>query len=79
MHIYIYGRVSWYYILSITSQGAPKSTRALIYIYIVHVGPGPGIQFLVGFVKWSICQDEVASFCMVFLQINLPRFNVVPV
>ena len=33
-YIYIYGRVSWYYILSITSQGAPKSTRAHIYIYI---------------------------------------------
>ena len=31
-YIYIYGRVSWYYILSITSQGAPKSTRAHIYI-----------------------------------------------
>ena len=30
-YIYIYGRVSWYYILSITSQGAPKSTRAHIY------------------------------------------------
>ena len=30
--IYIYIRVSWYYILSITSQGAPKSTRAHIYI-----------------------------------------------
>ena len=35
MHIYIYGRVSWYYILSITSQGAPKSTRAL-YIYVIY-------------------------------------------
>ena len=32
-YIYIYGRVSWYYILSITSQGAPKSTRAHIYIF----------------------------------------------
>ena len=38
--IYIYGRVSWYYILSITSQGAPKSTRAHIYIYILYT-PGP--------------------------------------
>ena len=37
-YIYIYGRVSWYYILSITSQGAPKSTRALytyIYTYVL--------------------------------------------
>lgn len=37
-YIYIYGRVSWYYILSITSQGAPKSTRAHIYILYT---PGP--------------------------------------
>ena len=34
IYIYIHGRVLWYYILSIASQGAPKSTRAHIYVHI---------------------------------------------
>lgn len=70
IYIYIYGRVSWYYILSITSQGAPKSTRAHIYIFYSVQNPGRYIYIYIKFVympdinkQIAICGGEICALC----------------